>query len=165
VRSGPYPRLDPRYPCLQLDQEAPSEIVERLVTLARRLPGVEVRETELSVPAWALVLEEDLALGPPEAFIFRREFVLVRREGSLQLTLVPEWGQKVLEKKWGTIHPLVRYMAGSLPPQHLVIYAPRNPSELGVVWRILLSAYFYALGEVLLDWSHLGKGGKKEVGK
>lgn len=144
-RPPPYPRLDSRYPCLQLEAANPNA-TNLLVQWSQGIPGVEVKATELSVPGQALVLWEELARGTPEAFIFRQEFAIIRRDGSVQLTLLPEWGQRVLDKRWATVHPLVRYLAGALPPQHLVVYAPQDARQLRVVQRIILAAYFYALG-------------------
>jgi hypothetical protein len=148
LRQGKPPRVDVRYPCLQLEDTAPPHLRERLLEWARGLEGVTVQPTELNVPGLALVLKEKLAKGQPEAFIRGREFAIVRKEGSVHLTLRPEWGQKVLDKGWATIHPLVRYMAGALPPQNMIVYAPRDEKELRVVWKILQAAYAFARGEV-----------------
>jgi hypothetical protein len=110
---------------------------------------VEVQATALSIPgASALVLCERLAKGQPEAFIRGREFAIVRQDGSTHLNLSPAWGQKVLERGWATIHPLVRYLAGVLPPQSLVLYAPRDQKELVVAWKIFQAAYCFARGEI-----------------
>ena len=148
ARQGKRPRVDIRYPCLQLEETAPSHLRERLLEWCRGLEGVRIRPTELNVPGLALVLSEKLAKGQPEAFIRGREFAIVRKEGSVHLTLRPEWGQKVLDKGWATIHPLVRYMAGVLPPQNMIVYAPRDEKELRVVWKIVQAAYAFARGEV-----------------
>ncbi|MBX6762984.1 MAG: hypothetical protein IRY88_04795 [Rubrobacteraceae bacterium] len=95
-----------------------------------------------------MVLEEELAKGKPEAFIAGREFSIVREEGSVQLSLDPGWGQKVLDKGWATIHPLARYMAGALPPQSMIVYAPRDEKELRVIQKIVEAAYWHAQGRV-----------------
>lgn len=148
-RSGRSPRIDIRYPCLQQEDRSPPDLREELLRRAARLTGVVVRPTELSVPAMALVLDEALAEGQPEAFIRGREFALIRAEGSVHVPLMPEWGERVLQKGWACIHPLVRYMAGVLPPQNLIVYAPRDERELEVVWSIVQAGYCYARGWIV----------------
>ena len=148
-RQGSAPRIDFRYPCLQIDELSPVEIREMLLRQVQTLEGVELQATALSVPgASALVLCEALAKGQPEAFIRGREFALVRQDGSTHLSLPPAWGQRVLDREWATVHPLVRYTAGVLPPQSLVLYAPRDQKELAMAWKILQAAYWFARGEV-----------------
>ena len=149
MRQGKPPRLASRYPCPQLDELSPADIREALLTQMQTLAYVESRPTVLSIPgASALVLGESVAKGQPEAFIRGHEFAIVYQEGHTHLTLPPAWGQKVLDRGWTTIHPLVRYLAGVLPPQSLVLYAPRDQKELLVAWKILQAAYWFARGEI-----------------
>lgn len=149
TRQGGPPRVDFRYPCPQLDELSPTEIREALLLQVQTLEYVELQPTALSIPgATALLLHESVAKGQPEAFIRGREFAIVRQEGSTHLTLPPAWGQKVLDRGWTTIHPLVRYLAGILPPQSLILYAPRDQKELLVAWKILQAAYWFARGEI-----------------
>ena len=149
TRQGSSPHIDSRYPCPQLDEHSPADIREALLMQVRTLEYVESQPTALSIPdASALILHESLAKGQPEAFIRGREFAIVRQDGSTYLVLPPAWGQKVLDRRWTTIHPLVRYLAGILPPQSLILYAPRDQKELLVVWKILQAAYWFARGEI-----------------
>lgn len=41
-----------------------------------------------------------------------------------------------------------RYMAGAVPPQSLVVYAPRDGAELAVATRIAEAAQGYAMGRI-----------------
>jgi hypothetical protein len=148
ARTGSRPQVDWRYPCLQLEERVPAELRRRLLQLAGTLEGVSVQQTGFSFAGEALVLEERLAKGKPEAFVRGREFAVVREEGSIHLTLDPGWGQKVLTKGWATIHPLARYMAGAVPPQSLILYAPRNEQELKTIWKVIQAAYSLACGRV-----------------
>lgn len=148
-RMGKSPQIDIRYPCLQLEDTAQQSLREELLHSAKRLAGIVVQPTELSVPAMALVMDEALAEGQPEAFIRGREFTLIRTDGSVHLPLMPEWGEQVLKTGWACIHPLVRYMAGALPPQNLIVYAPRDEQELEVVWRIVQASYCFARGWIV----------------
>lgn len=149
ARTGPAPRVDTRYPCPQLDDLAPQQLREQLLVRAATLAGVSVSDTRLSIPGGrALVLDPDIAHGQPEAFITGRELAIVTDGGSVQLTLPPDWGQELLDRGWATIHPLARYLAGALPPQSLILYAPRDPDELEVAWRSLQAAHGYARGTI-----------------
>ncbi|MBE3596927.1 MAG: hypothetical protein IMW86_07805 [Hydrogenibacillus sp.] len=149
-RKGKRPQIDIRYPCPQTEDPSPEMIRQTLLARACRLPGVTCRPTEMRVPGGtALVMEEELAEGQPEAYIFRREFAIVRSDGSVHLPLLPEWGEHVLRQGWATIHPVARYLAGALPPQNLIVYAPRDDKELDVIWRIVQAGYFYARGWIV----------------
>jgi hypothetical protein len=147
-RAGPAPRIDRRYPCPQLEDTSPEPIRAALEERAGRLPAVAVEATRLSVPGRALVLDEELAKGKPEAFVSGREIAVLRPDGSVQLNLDPIWGQKVLDRGWATIHPLARYLAGALPPQSAIVYAPRDEAELAAVLKILEAAHCLAVGRI-----------------
>src|SRR5579859_2111402 len=110
TRQGGAPHVDFRYPCLQLDDLSSADIREALLVRMQDLEYVESQPTAFSIPgASALVLCESVAKGQPEAFIRGREFAIVRPDGSTHLVLPPAWGQKVLDRGWTTVHPLVRY--------------------------------------------------------
>ena len=143
------PSIDPRYPCLQRTQQAPPALIHRLIEWCQQLPGVSVAHTALSIPEGkALNLAEDLAKGQPEAFIVDREFAIIRPEGSIHLALPPAWGQAVIDAGWATIHPLVRLLAGALPPQSLIVYAPRTAEEMPITQRILEATHGFAVGKI-----------------
>jgi hypothetical protein len=46
----------------------------------------------------------------------------------------------VIERGWGERHPLSGKI---LPSEYLLIYAPRDEEELGIVERIILAAIAY----------------------
>jgi hypothetical protein len=149
AREGRRPKVDYRYPCLQIDDPSPPMIREALLAQACTLAYVEEEPTRLAVPdGRAFVVAEYMARGQPEAFITGREFAIVRADGSTQLSLPPVWGQKLLGLAWTTIHPLARYLAGTFPPQSLILYAPRDSLELAVAWKVLQAAYWFARGEI-----------------
>jgi hypothetical protein len=149
-REGPRPGVEKRHPCPQVTQGAPAELREALVARARSLPGTQICPPRLTVPgADGLALAEEFALGQAEAFIMGREFACLRGagDGSVHLTLYPEWGAEVLRQGWAEIFPLALY--GLIPPQNTIVYAPRDEAELEVVWRILTASYFFARGELV----------------
>ncbi len=147
-RQGDLPRLTPKWPCLQLEHASPDGYVDWLALSASELPGVEEAPAPVDAPGRAFALDNAHAKGQPESYIFAPIWLIIRPDGSLHLTLRPEWAQKVVSKGWGTVHPFARYMAGAIPPQSLVIYAPRDSRELTTVARIVEASHAYATGRI-----------------
>ena len=145
TRTGPPPlttKPSPElaHPHQQLTQTAPKELQEELVARAERLPGIEVRDSCVSVPgARALHLEASLAAGPASAFQCRTEFAHVHPagDGSLHMTLPDLVYADVLGKGWGEPHPI----SGTM-----LVFGPRDRFELEVVWQLVITSYRYALG-------------------
>lgn len=148
TRQGGPPRLAPTWPCRQLDDTSPAEYVCQLASCACALAGVEEVPPPLNAAGRAFGLDDTNAMGQPEAFVFAPIWLVVRPDGSLHLTLRPEWAQKVAAKGWGTVHPFARYMAGAVPPQSLIVYAPRDPHELAIAARVIAAAHCYARGRI-----------------
>lgn len=147
-REGTRPHIAVEYPSLQTEDIAPDELRVALIDAGSRLPSVRSGRSAMNVPGEALSLDKELAKGKPEGFLHRLEFAIVRDEGSVQVNLDPDCGQIVLDRGWGVIHPLARYMAGALPPQSLIVFAPRNAGELATVSMIIEVAYVYAVGRI-----------------
>lgn len=147
-RLGERPRLEPKWPCLQVVEPASPEATEKMERTALLLAGVEACEAPHGSPGRGFLLRDDLAHGQPEAFISGPCWMILRPDGSMHLSLRPEWAQKVLDRGWAAVHPFARYMAGAVPPQSLVAYAPRDRAELGVALRIIEAAHGYAMGRI-----------------
>ncbi|GBD08326.1 hypothetical protein HRbin22_00560 [Candidatus Thermoflexus japonica] len=148
TRVGERPLTRQPMPHQQLTQNAPPALQEALFERARALPGVRVAPSRVSVPgARAFYLEPEWARGPSEAFILGHEFAHLHPpyDGSLHLTLPPEQAERVVERGWGEFHPLVAQ--GALPPTYVMVYGPRDETELEVVWRIFRASYAFARGE------------------
>lgn len=144
ARSGPRPRTTPTNPHTQLDQNAPPELQERLFERAAALPGVGVEPSGISVPgARAFVLGGEAA-GPAEAFMIGREFAHLHpaTDGSLHMMLSPDLARTVEERGWGEPHPVARL--GLIPSTAMMVYGPRDPDELEVVWQLLQAAHAFA---------------------
>ncbi|WP_315705890.1 MULTISPECIES: hypothetical protein [unclassified Bradyrhizobium] len=148
ARQGDAPRLALTWPCHQLDDASPAGYAGQLASCACALAGVEEVPPPLNTAGRAFALDDTNAMGQPEAFVFAPVWLLVRPDGSLHLTLRPVWAQKVAAKGWGTVHPFARYMAGAVPPQSLIVYAPRDPRELAIAIRIIAAAHCYARGRI-----------------
>ena len=147
-RPGQRPALATEWPCLQRDQTAAGDTLPKLEAGLLALPGVLRATPPHNAPGIGFALEDDLARGQPEAFLAGTCWINLRPDGAMHLGLRPEWAQKVLDRGWATIHPFARYMAGAVPPQSLIVYAPRDASECAVALRIAGAAHSYALGRI-----------------
>lgn len=52
----------------------------------------------------------------------------------------------MIERGWGEWHPMIK--RGILPPNIVMLYAPRNASEMEVAKHILGRSYAFAKGEL-----------------
>jgi hypothetical protein len=68
---------------------------------------------------------------------------------SMHMNLHPDDAKVVLEKGWGERHPLARggWMGRYVPREFVMVYAPRNMTELDVICRIIEAAGFWVSGE------------------
>jgi hypothetical protein len=146
-RRGPRPRTNPTNPHTQLEQNPKRDVVEELARRVFALPGVEERPSAISVPgARSLWLGAAVAAGPPEAFMVGREFAHIHPmpDGSLHAALPPGVAREAVRKGWAEQHPVARM--GGIPPNVVMIYAPRDAEEVGVVVGLVEQAYRYAGG-------------------
>ena len=146
-RSGPRPHSSPSLPHVQLDQWPPAKIAENLVSRCLTLPNVRSRESRMaSAECRALSLPDEFALGPPNAFIDGHEFCHLHPlpEGSIHLMMPKGTREPAVQLGWAERHPLSR--AGFLPDTLVMLYAPRDSMELGIVLRLVWSSYQFARG-------------------
>jgi Family of unknown function (DUF5519)/Mycothiol maleylpyruvate isomerase N-terminal domain len=147
-RAGGRPSTTPTNPHQQLDQQ-PTDPALR-AELARRvfaLPDVEERPSVVSVPgARALSLRAEAPAGPPKAFMSGREFAHLHPgdDQSLHAMLPEELAQAAIAAGWAEPHPLAR--TGGLPRTAVMLYAPRDHAELGLVYALVLASYRFAGG-------------------
>lgn len=144
TRSGATPEVIGPAPHAQTSQTAPIMVQEELWQRMRGLPYVYVAPTLVSVShARSLFLADGIGHGVPDAFQKGREFAHLHphHDGSLHLTLPDDLQDRVEASGWGQRHP---------SPQHkaILIYGPRDRTELEIVWRLVQLSYSYALGEL-----------------
>lgn len=141
ARRGPRPRTTPSNPHTQLDQQPDDPNVrDRLATRVFALAGVSERPSLISVPgARALVLDQPA--GAPEAFMVGGEFAHLHPapDLSLHVALPAALAQTAVEAGWGEVHPVAR--RGLIPPNVLMLYAPRDHDELEVVAGLVEAAW------------------------
>lgn len=97
--------------------------------------------------ARALVLSPEAARGPREAFLIGREFAHLHPlpDGSLHVALPPEVAAEAIARGWAEVHPAARM--GLIPENVVMVYAPRDAAEIGVVLDLVRSALAFARGE------------------
>jgi len=63
----------------------------------------------------------------------------IHADGSLHLVLAPADAAQAVEHGWGQLHPAEGRAAG-LPPTYVLVYSPRDPTEVAVAERLLDAA-------------------------
>ncbi len=132
---------------MQLDQWPPAELIAERNECALALPGVQARESRMaSQDTLALYLDHEDARGPAEAFVDGLEFCYLHAmpEGGLHLTLPAEARQHGIETGWAEEHPSAA--GGYLPKTLMLVYAPRDASELETVLEFVRLSYDFARG-------------------
>ena len=146
-RPGSPPTTTPTNPHTQLDQQpAGSEQRDLLAVAVFALAGVVERPSLISVPgARALWLAEE-ALGPPEAFMIELEFAHLHPgpDQSLHMMLPPQLAEAAIEAGWAEQHPVAR--RGLIPANAVMVYAPRDDEERGVVEELVSASHAFARG-------------------
>jgi hypothetical protein len=95
----------------------------------------------------ALYLADEIASGPPEAFIDENEFCHLHPlpVGSIHLTLPRILRDEVVRLGWGEPHPIAD--AGLLTTL-VTIYAPRDRQEIDTVLGLVVQSWLFAQGKL-----------------
>jgi phospholipase/carboxylesterase len=147
TRSGDRPTVSWTIPQEQQSDTSPPELQEQLFTRIAAMPGVNTRQSAISVPGARGFMLEPGADAPLEAFLVPRagEFAHQHPEydGSLHLALPPALATDAVARGWAVAHPLagIRLARGMV-----MIYGPRDHAELDIVTRIVETSYAYATG-------------------
>ena len=142
ARPGSPPETGPAIPHVQFTQTSPPQVREQTIRLLAALPGTRTGPSEISEPGSFAVFTGHPAAGavllPPRR---TAEFAHVHADGSLHLALDPADQAELLAKGWGERHPL--YSPGV---NVVMLYAPRDATDLQVTRTVLDAAYRYATG-------------------
>jgi len=146
IRTGERPRTTPTNPHTQLNQQ-PTDLshIKGLMDWAFSLAHIERKPSGVSVPgAIAMCMEEGHTCTSCNAFMIGSEFAHFHPhpDYSMHLGLSKEEAEIVIEKGWVEWHPLIA--RGFLPPNIIMLYAPRNEEEFEVAKEILSHSYAYA---------------------
>ncbi|MEM6642392.1 MAG: hypothetical protein AAF616_05390 [Bacteroidota bacterium] len=149
-REGARPNTTNTNPHTQLNQQ-PEDLsyIEELSNWAFGLGHIERQPSRISVPgAVAMCLDEDHTCDSCNAFMVGTEFAHFHPDPdySLHLGLSQEDAEFFILHGWGEWHPMID--RGILPPNIIMLYAPRNQEELDVAKFILGRSYAYAKGEL-----------------
>jgi hypothetical protein len=131
----------------QLDQNGPPKLGEELWSRMAALEGVSAGRSAISAPtSRAVHLDPDLAVGPPEAYIVGTEFAHLHgaHDGSLHATLPREAAGVAIDRGWGELHPVAR--TGGRAPTLMMLYSPRDQTELEEIWKLVEISYRFARG-------------------
>ncbi len=150
IRQGEKPMTTNTNPHTQLNQQ-PDDLsfVENLKEWAFGLHYINKRPSAVSVPgAIAMCMEEQHTCTSCNAFMVGTEFAHFHPhpDYSMHLGLPEEDAQLIIDKGWGEWHPLIK--RGILPPNIIMMYAPRNQEELDVSKFILEHSYHFAQGTI-----------------
>ena len=149
ARRGTRPEVSWTIPQQQQTQNAPPDLQERLFEDIRRLPGVDVGPSHISVPgARGFALREGSA--DEQAFLVPQfaEFAHLHPsyDGSLHVVLPPELAADVSTKGWGRPH---MWAGTRLSPGFMLVHGPRDDDEVAVVRGIVKASHAYAAGTIL----------------
>jgi hypothetical protein len=148
-RTGPRPKIAGIAPQRQLDQPGCSEMYQMLRT---SLDNLAVKHPNSFRVGTSCFEKKGLALFARDPInpTCRGEICHVHHsDRSMHMNLHPDDAKVVLEKGWGERHPLARggWMKAYVPREFIMVYAPRDRTELDVVCRIIEAAEFWVSGE------------------
>jgi len=148
IRKGDKPATTASNPHMQLDQQPDDQtIIKELMDWAFALPYINKEHSKISVPgAQAMCLPADKACTGCNAFMVGTEFAHFHPlpDSSMHIGLPEDDVQIVVGKGWGELHPVIS--KGWLPPNFIMLFAPRNGEELEVAKKILFQSYEFAIG-------------------
>jgi len=149
-RRGRRPEVSTTVPQQQLTDNAPAEVQEKLFARLSALPGVHSRESAISVPGARGFMLAAPHTGPAEAFLVPQagEFAHLHpgTDGSLHIALPVGLAAAAIGRGWAVAHPLagIRLTAGMV-----LVYGPRDETELDVVTAIVATSHAWATGRSL----------------
>lgn len=146
-RSGPAPQTTNQLPHSQVTQHGSDDVVQKLHDWCFALPSVANEHSGISVPgARALVLHEGTDCNH-DAFMVGREFAHIHPHpdnGSMHVKLDATDAKAVVDAGWGEDHYLVTQ--GHYPAGLIMVFSPRDDSELEIVKQIVARSYAFATG-------------------
>ncbi|MEM8922376.1 MAG: luciferase family protein [Actinomycetota bacterium] len=144
-RPGPREETTGSVPHIQTSAVLVPEVDAELERRVYSLPGVEMRESTVSLPgARSLWLGDDVELLRPEILAAGREFGHIHPDGSLHLWLPVERAEEVDAAKWGELHPWVTrdgFWNGVV-----MVYTPEDLDELEITVQLVVDAYNFTTG-------------------
>lgn len=146
ARSGPRPTATNSNPHVQLDQNAPVELQDRLRDHALSLPGVSRGASQVSMPGTVAFFLEAPAEPPTLPDVLGGEWGHIHppSDGSLHLNVPTALAERLIAAGWAEYHCLVA--PGVIPPMVIMLYGPRGDDEFAVCTTLVEEAYLAAGG-------------------
>lgn len=149
ARAGARPVVSAEIPQEQLSDNAPRELQEQVFARIAALPGVTTRQSAISVPGARGFMLTGPHPGPDDAFLVPSagEFAHLHPgyDGSMHLALPMALATDVIAKGWGVAHPLAGVR---LTPGMVMLFGPRDTTELETVVGIVVSCHAWASGQL-----------------
>lgn len=146
MRAAPIPDTTNGVPHVQLGVEPIPEISTALVEAVAMIPGVDIRDTVISLPgALGFWIKEDVTVARPDVIVGGREFAHVHPDGSLHASLPPALAKQAVEAGWAVSHPWANQRPGW--EGFVMIFTPTNPEELDVVIDLVQASYEFVTGQ------------------
>lgn len=150
TRTSPIPLTTDGVPHVQIGVEPDPEISAELLRRVSNIPGVEIRDTVVSLPgAKGFWLNEDVTLARPDVIVRGREFAHIHPDGSLHASLSPELAARALEAGWAIHHPWAKQQPGW--EGFVMIYTPGSMDEMEAVFQLVLGSYNFVTGRDLVS--------------
>jgi phospholipase/carboxylesterase len=145
-RTGPRPAVSWTIPQQQESDNAPAHLQQRLLDEISTLSGVDVGPSLISVPgARGFTLRD--GSDDEQAYLVPQvgEFAHLHPsyDGSLHLVLPPDLAADVSTQGWGRPH---MWAGTRLSPGFMMVYGPRDETELATVLGIVTASHAYAAG-------------------
>ncbi|CAK7206391.1 hypothetical protein SEUCBS139899_009183 [Sporothrix eucalyptigena] len=148
-RPGPRPLVAGLAPQRQLDQQASTECYAKLRAAVEALTRAH---PETLCTATSCIEKHGFGLfarHPVNVWGQGEIFHIHDSEKSMHMSLHPDDIKEVLDKGWGQRHPLAfkGWVKAPLPTTFVMIYAPRDESDLAIIARIVEAAIWYTMAE------------------
>ena len=146
MRTTPIPETTNGVPHVQIGVEPVPDISEALLDKVAMLPGVDIRNTVISLPgALGFWIKEDVKVARPDVIVGGREFAHIHPDGSLHASLPPALAKQAVETGWAVSHPWADQRPGW--EGFVMIFTPTNEEELAVVLGLVEASYDFVTGQ------------------
>jgi len=140
VRKSPIPSTTNGVPHVQIGVEPVPEISAELLRRVSNIPGIEIRDTIVSLPgAKGFWVNETIKLSRPDVIVAGREFAHIHPDGSLHASLPPELAMEAVKSGWAVRHPWADQRPGW--EGFVMLFTPGTMDELEVVYRLVVESY------------------------
>lgn len=150
-RQGLRPEVRGIAPQRQITQKAPMNLLKKL---AARIESMAVQSNNIRVGTSCIekhgIAIFNTASSYPAKHRCKGEIChLHGSDGSMHMPLHPTDAQAVFDAGWGEKHPLARggYFERYVPVAFVMVYAPRDESEVEIVMSIVRAAAWFVSGE------------------